>query len=56
MCVYDNVYATSSQLKHKLTHALGILPILAPSKRNKRAGAACFPRSGFLRLNGNSGR
>lgn len=30
-----------AKLKHKLTHALGISPTLAPSKHDRRAAAAC---------------
>lgn len=36
-----------AKLKHKLTHALGISPTLAPSKHDRRAAAACVSQPGL---------
>lgn len=41
-----------AKLKHKLTHALGISPTLAPSKHDRRAA---FLNRGSLRLHRHSG-
>lgn len=44
---YCKLKKKKNKLKHKLTHALGISPTLAPSKHDRRAPAACVSQSGL---------